>query len=195
MHARRSRSAGKNIERKIRGSSCPDCATHTKLAMSSLQPRTKAASGTDCLPAGYADYLEQAGRRRADRDRHTVNSMKIKTFVFLAGAAWVCASLNLFSTTQAAELNAGQSPPLRVLFLGDNGHHRPADRFKQLEPVLRRHRVELDYTESLDDLSPGKLAGYDCLLIYANWTKISPDQEKTLLDFVEAGGGFVPLHC
>ena len=25
---------------------------------------------------------------------------------------------------------------LRVLFLGDNGHHQPAARFKQLQPVL-----------------------------------------------------------
>ena len=191
MHAWRSRSAGKNIERKIRGSSCPDCTTHTKLAVSSCSRVRKPHPGQPSASYG-AYFSEQAGRRREDRDRHTVNSMKRKTLAFLTGAAWVCASSNPFSTTQAAEQNAGQSPPLRVLFLGDNGHHRPADRFKQLEPVLRRHRVELDYTESLDDLSPGKLAGYDCLLIYANWTKISPDQEKALLDFVEAGGGFVP---
>src|SRR5436305_9779842 len=84
---------------------------------------------------------------------------------------------------------------LRVLFLGDNGHHRPSDRFKQLEPALAGHRLNLTYTESLDDLNPGKLAGYDCLLIYANHTKISPDQEKALLEFVNAGGGLAAIHC
>jgi putative membrane-bound dehydrogenase-like protein len=53
----------------------------------------------------------------------------------------------------------------------------------------------MEYTDSLDDLNSAKLAGYDCLVIYANWEKISPEQEKALLDFVERGGGFVPLHC
>ena len=91
---------------------------------------------------------------------------------------------------------AADAPPrLRVLFLGDDGHHNPADRFKQLEPVLAERRIELDYTESLDSLNPAKLAGYDCLLIYANHTRISPAQEKALLDFVASGGGLAALHC
>ncbi|HTI72225.1 MAG TPA: PVC-type heme-binding CxxCH protein [Candidatus Limnocylindria bacterium] len=84
---------------------------------------------------------------------------------------------------------------LRVLFLGDEGHHRPADRFKQLQPVLAKHEIELEYSASLADLSPAKLAGYDCVLVYANWTQIAPSQEQALLDFVQHGGGFVPLHC
>src|SRR5256712_2276845 len=119
--------------------------------------------------------------------------MKIDSSFVLVGAALLCACLSNVSPAAAAAEEAAL--PLRVLFLGDTGHHRPADRFKQLEPVLRRHRIELDYTESLEDLSPAKLAGYDCVLIYANWTRISPDQEKALLDFVANGGGFVPLHC
>ena len=86
-------------------------------------------------------------------------------------------------------------PVLRVLFLGDNDHHRPEDRFKQLQPVLAGRRVKLDYTASLDDLSAAKLAGYDCLLIYANHTKISSGQEQALLDFVAAGGGLAAIHC
>ena len=32
-------------------------------------------------------------------------------------------------------------------------------------------------------------------MIYANITEISPDQEKALLDYVDRGGGFVPVHC
>src|SRR5712671_2620098 len=98
--------------------------------------------------------------------------MKIDRSFVSVGAASFDARLSTASPAGAA----AQDPPssLRVLFRGDTGHHRPADRFKQLEPVLRRHRIEVDYTESLDDLSPAKLAGYDGLLIYANWTKISP---------------------
>src|SRR3954469_14451719 len=87
------------------------------------------------------------------------------------------------------------APTLRVLFLGDNGHHRPADRFKQLQPVLATNGIELVYTEDLADLNPAKLVAFDCLAIYANHTKISPEQERAMLDFVDAGGGLVPLHC
>src|SRR5207245_9595415 len=119
--------------------------------------------------------------------------MKTYSSFVSVGAAVLCACFSsVLPTAAAAEEGAS---PLRVLFLGDAGHHRPADRFKQLAPALSRHGIELDYTESLDDLSPEKLAGYDSLLIYANWTKISPDQEKALLEFVANGGGFVPLHC
>src|SRR6185503_4735101 len=57
---------------------------------------------------------------------------------------------------------------LRVLFLGDRGHHRPADRFKQIQPVLANNAIELVYTDDLADLNAGKLAGFDCLIVYAN---------------------------
>jgi putative membrane-bound dehydrogenase-like protein len=85
--------------------------------------------------------------------------------------------------------------PIKVLFLGDNGHHRPADRFRQLQPVLARRGIELTYTDNPDALNAALLAGYDGLIVYANTTRITPQQEKALLDFVEGGKGFIPLHC
>ena len=32
-------------------------------------------------------------------------------------------------------------------------------------------------------------------MIYANHTKISAEQEKALLEYVESGKGFIPVHC
>jgi uncharacterized protein len=90
---------------------------------------------------------------------------------------------------------AADAKPIRILFLGDNGHHRPADRFKQLRPVLAKRGIELTYSDKVADLNPKTLAKYDGLLIYANTTRISPSQEKALLDFVENGKGLIPLHC
>jgi len=84
---------------------------------------------------------------------------------------------------------------LKVLFLGDNGHHQPAARFKQLQPVFAKRGIELTYTEKLEDLNEKNLSGFDALMIYANHTKISPEQEKALLEFVEGGKGLVPVHC
>jgi uncharacterized protein len=97
-------------------------------------------------------------------------------------------------------LTAAGAPPreekaIKVLFLGDNGHHRPAERFRQLQPVLAAHGLDLTYTDKVEALNPKSLGAYDGLLIYANTTKITPDQEKALLDFVENGKGFIPLHC
>src|SRR5262245_3415565 len=42
-------------------------------------------------------------------------------------------SVALLALTVQAQF--AREPELRVLFLGDQGHHRPADRFKQLQPV------------------------------------------------------------
>jgi len=85
--------------------------------------------------------------------------------------------------------------PLKILFLGDNGHHRPAERYRQLAPVLAARGIDLTYTDKVEALNPKTLAGYDGLLIYANTERIAPAQEKALLDYVAQGKGFIPLHC
>jgi uncharacterized protein len=90
---------------------------------------------------------------------------------------------------------ADDSRPIKILFLGDHGHHQPEARFHQLQPVLAASGIDLTYTDKVEALNSALLASYDGLLIYANITKISPEQEKALLDFVEGGKGFIPLHC
>jgi len=101
--------------------------------------------------------------------------------------------LSLFTALPLAA--AGTNATLRVLFLGDRAGHRPTERFAQLQPVMAERNIEMTYTESLDDLNPSRLAAFDCLLIYANHPRISLEQEKALMDFVVAGGGFAPIHC
>ena len=91
--------------------------------------------------------------------------------------------------------SGGSGSSLRVLFLGDRGHHEPADRAAQIAPVLAGRGIQLTYTERLDDLNPETLAKHDALLIYANTTEISRAQEKALMEYVEGGGAFVPVHC
>ncbi len=86
-------------------------------------------------------------------------------------------------------------PPLKLLFLGDSAGHQPAARFEQLRPVFAARNISLTYTDKLDDLNPAKLNQFDGLLVYANHTKISPDQEKALLAYVASGKGFIPVHC
>lgn len=88
-----------------------------------------------------------------------------------------------------------QAPTLKLLFLGDNGHHRPAERFRQLQPVLSERGIEIVYTDAATALNLQTLSKYDGLIVYANNEKIAPEQEQALLDYVASGKGFVPLHC
>jgi putative membrane-bound dehydrogenase-like protein len=92
---------------------------------------------------------------------------------------------------------AGQpeAKPLKILFLGDNGHHRPLDRFRQLQAALAPRGIQVVYTDEVSALQPQTLSRYDGLIVYANIDAISPEQEKALLDYVESGKGFIPLHC
>ena len=47
----------------------------------------------------------------------------------------------------------------------------------------------------MTSLNPERLAQFAGLIVYANTTRISPDQERALLDYVASGKGFIPLHC
>ena len=105
------------------------------------------------------------------------------------------AALLFSSILNAAASAQEKTSRLKLLFLGDNGHHRPAERFRQLEPVLRARGIEMVYTDGPAALNPQTLGKYDGLIVYANTEKITDDQEKALLDFVASGKGFIPIHC
>lgn len=91
--------------------------------------------------------------------------------------------------------NASAPRRVKVLFLGDNGHHVPIERCRDIYIVLGERGIDVTYADTLDVLNPATLNRYDVLLLYANWTTISPSQEKALLDYVESGHGFAPIHC
>ncbi len=94
-----------------------------------------------------------------------------------------------------------QAPPqpraerLRVLFLGDNGHHRPTQRAKEILPVLAKEGIDLFYTDDRDDLNDAELDRYHAVMLYNNHMTVSRPQISALLRFVEDGGGLVVLHC
>jgi len=86
--------------------------------------------------------------------------------------------------------------PLRVLFLGDSGHHRPADLYRVLEPALKSYEIAMSYSEDVTgSLNPMRLRDFDGLVVYANIDQLGQAEEKALLDYVASGRGFIPLHC
>ncbi len=97
--------------------------------------------------------------------------------------------------SEAAKPGNGRPRRTEILFLGDNGHHKPVERVPQLMAALGDKGINITYTDKLDDLNADNLAKYDGLLIYANWDSIPKPQEKALLDYVASGKGIIPVHC
>ncbi|MDX1963243.1 MAG: ThuA domain-containing protein [Pirellulales bacterium] len=125
----------------------------------------------------------------------------LASFTVMGGAALAVEPLqDTRSPSTAANLvpaipPAGQPAPLRVLFLGDDGHHRPEMLYKQLQGPLGRREIALTYTKNLADLNLPLLNQYDALVIYANHDKLDAAAEEALLQYVESGKGLVALHC
>ncbi len=100
-----------------------------------------------------------------------------------------------FGLTSLAQ--AAEPAKIFALFLGDPqiGHHEPAKRYAWIKPKLEQAGIAVAYTDKMADLNAANLAKYDVLMVYANIATITADQEKAVLDFVNAGHGFVPIHC
>ena len=86
--------------------------------------------------------------------------------------------------------------PVKVLFLGHHSTHHNSAKFEpMLAEALAKERVSFTYTEEVTDLNAAKLAQFDALMIYANYDTIEPAQEKALLDYVQGGKAFLPIHA
>ena len=105
-------------------------------------------------------------------------------------SAIVLALLLFGSSVVHAELN--------ILFLGDNGHHRPRDRFDQLAPVMQQRDVRLSYTDDMVLTTPNDVGFYrDELTTYnasATWESAEGQYRfsiwgKNLSDNTERLGG------
>lgn len=95
----------------------------------------------------------------------------------------------------AGPLAAADGTRLNVLFLGDNGPHQPPRRFSQLAPALETRGIDIRYTDDVAVLDAGTLDQFDAVVLYANIDQVDPARAEALVQWVESGGGFVPLHC
>ena len=95
-------------------------------------------------------------------------------------------------------LSASQDGPIRVLFLGqkDNELHNSDEYFPILSSALGRDAIYFDYITDVEEALGNHeyLNMFDVLLLYANHDTIEPHQWRNLKNFVEQGGGFVPIH-
>ena len=124
--------------------------------------------------------------------KHSVRpalSVTAVLFAILAAAAALTAQ-----GTSNAPARKGRT--IEVLFLGHNSTHHDSARFEpMLAKAIESEGFHFTYTPDPNQLNAENLAKYDALMIYANHTTITPEQEKALLDFVASGKGFLPIHC
>lgn len=83
---------------------------------------------------------------------------------------------------------------LKILFLGDQGGHRPRERYDLVAPIFARRGIQMVYTEDMTEIRLEKLSQYNALLVYANIDEIDRESEQAILTYVRQGGGFVPIH-
>jgi putative membrane-bound dehydrogenase-like protein len=85
---------------------------------------------------------------------------------------------------------------VRVIMLGDKGHHQPSSLYRAIQKPLAEVGIDLEYSDDVDGtLNKSRLEKSDALLIYANIDTISDSQEKAMREYVASGRGLVPLHC
>ena len=116
-------------------------------------------------------------------------TFRLITLLFL-GVAWAAPG-----TSHLAKASAG---PIRVLFLGHESEHHNSNQFyPMLSRALGRDAIYFDYVTSVEEAlgDAARLAEFDALLLYANHGRIEPHQWTNLKNYVETGGGFVPVHC
>jgi putative membrane-bound dehydrogenase-like protein len=101
----------------------------------------------------------------------------------------------LFAGLIFSNLSSTIADELNVLFMGDRAGHQPRTRFLIAEQALAKRGVKMTYTEDVTEINLNNLRKYDAFLLYANIDRIEPDQEKALLEYVNSGGAFVPIHC
>lgn len=118
--------------------------------------------------------------------------MKLLTQSFIA----LLFILFIHSCTPPSTSLRDGSGKLEILFLGhDSQHHNSAQYLPLLASSLSKEGIFFTYTDKPDDLNDENLDKYDALMIYANHEEITPTQEKALLDYVQKGRGFIPIHC
>ncbi|MEQ1631939.1 MAG: PVC-type heme-binding CxxCH protein [Planctomycetota bacterium] len=135
----------------------------------------------------------------------------IRSVLGWCASAHVSMSSAVVALLAAAALAGAQDPApkddvarrLQVLFVGAptrNGpHHDPITRYRALKKGLGVDGIDLTYTEDPASVfTDDGLQPFDAVLLYGNWDQngmLPKAQSKALLDYVDRGGAFVPVHC
>ncbi len=88
--------------------------------------------------------------------------------------------------------------PVRILFLGHDAQHHPSnDYYPMLAEALGPDAIYFDYHTSVEEAlgNYDYLSQFDGVLLYANHDTVERRLYENLVQFIEDGGGFIPVHC
>ncbi|MDR8390197.1 ThuA domain-containing protein [Aliifodinibius sp. S!AR15-10] len=117
-----------------------------------------------------------------------------------SGLSMLVALLLVLSACGPTEENTSERDPhLKVLFLGDDGHHNPVERLRDIARPMLDRGIDIFYSGDINELELENLKKYDAVLLYANYhppsyQELPKDKEQALVNYVEQGGGFIPIH-
>ena len=107
----------------------------------------------------------------------------------------LCLLAGILSSCKKASYQLEGPRKLQIFFLGHKSeHHNSSKYLPMLASALSKQGIQFTYSDDPNDLNDANLEQYDGLMIYANHETITPEQEKALLNFVEKGKGFIPVH-
>lgn len=125
-----------------------------------------------------------------------ITTYKKNRFSSLSKLLSVIIIIGLYSCSSKRNTNINESPYVQILFLGHNSEHHNSEKYlPMLASSLIKKGIHFTYSADPADLTADNLAKYDGLALYANHEEITKNQEKALLDYVNGGGGFIPIHC
>lgn len=102
---------------------------------------------------------------------------RISLYLILLTIALACARTGNVNTTdirQNAKTETAKPRRLEVLFLGDDGPHKPIEFVPVLMEAMGSKGINFTYTDRSTDLNPQTLGKYDALLLYADSVALSP---------------------
>ena len=104
------------------------------------------------------------------------------------------------SGKQGTERAVVDGRPIKALIL--TGHQYPGHLWKDTTPAIQEAlsadpRIQVDVSETIEDLATDKLAGYDLLVLnYCNWEKpgLSDAAKTGFVKYLSDGGGLIIVH-
>jgi uncharacterized protein len=83
---------------------------------------------------------------------------------------------------------------INILFLGDNGSHKPAERLQLVTSYFSKKGINIFYSDRQEDLNLNTLKNYDVLMLYGARLNLTRAQETALYAFANGGKGIVAMH-
>jgi putative membrane-bound dehydrogenase-like protein len=152
-------------------------------------------------PSTYKEYFRALG----DSELFTFNDFqKIMVWKKIqkgrAGILILVGLMILMGACNQSQQEASEAVDrLKVLFLGDDRDHQPHIRLRDVTRPMLDRGIELFYSSDINELELQNLKKYDAVLLYANYhepayPELPKDKEQALVNYVEQGGGFVPVY-